>query len=108
MPLYEFRHTTPLTDAQQDALAEAITTIHSTKFTTPKLFVNVSFTDYSKVNTYVAGKRKKINSIVANVRTGPSRSQKDFDDLSLEVVKAWEKIVPDAELRYVFMYLLSI
>ncbi|GIZ44097.1 hypothetical protein CKM354_000730600 [Cercospora kikuchii] len=103
MPFYEVRHVDPLSQAQQDSLAEALTTIHSTKFTTPRLFVNVGFVDQSKVNTYVAGKPRKGNSIAANVRVGPSRTQKDWDQLCEEVVAAWQKIVPDAELRGVFI-----
>lgn len=54
--MYEIEHIAPLTQTQKDALALAITEIHSTKFTTPRLFVNVKITDASKQETYVAGK----------------------------------------------------
>ena len=57
MPNYEVEHTTPLTPQQQDALAEAITKIHTEKFSAPSLFVNVRFTDIFKHAVYVAGKR---------------------------------------------------
>ncbi|KAI5363101.1 putative Tautomerase/MIF superfamily, tautomerase, cis-CaaD [Septoria linicola] len=103
MPLYEIRHITPLTPSQQDSLADALTTIHSTKFTTPRMFVNVVFTEYSKVNTYVGGKRKQGNHIMANVRVGPSRTQKDWDELGEQVAKAWGEIVPEGELRTFFV-----
>jgi hypothetical protein len=107
MPLYEIQHVTTLTPSEQDSLAEAITQIHSTKFTTPKMFVNVKFTPSSDITTYVGGKRKSGNHILATVRVGASRSQKDFEDLCTEIVKAWERIVPatssskgeDRELR---------
>lgn len=47
MPLYEFHHIISLTSTQRDALASGVTDIHSQKFSTPRLFVNVSFTDVS-------------------------------------------------------------
>lgn len=55
--MYEIEHIAPLTQTQKDALALAITEIHSNKFTTPRLFVNVKITDASEQETYVAGKR---------------------------------------------------
>ncbi|SMR58732.1 unnamed protein product [Zymoseptoria tritici ST99CH_3D1] len=93
MPEYDVRTVIPLSESQQDALAEAITRIHSTKFTTPRLFVNVKFTDVSKQRTYVGGKRHQGNHIFANVRVGPSRTPADWDDLSKQVVGAWEDVV---------------
>lgn len=97
MPLYEIQHICPLTPQQQDDLAAAITTIHSTKFTTPRMFVNVKFVDHTLPNapiTYVAGKRRTGNHILANVRVGPSRTQKDWDALTDEIVAAWNRVVP--------------
>ncbi|KAH9834318.1 putative oxalocrotonate tautomerase enzyme [Teratosphaeria destructans] len=93
MPLYEVQHTIPLTASQQDDLAVAITDIHSTKFTTPKMFVNVSYHDISKTVSYIGGKRRTGNHIRAHVRVGPSRTQEDWDDLSLQVTKAWDRII---------------
>lgn len=57
MPLYQVEHSCPLSQDQQEGLAKEITTIHSEKFTTPSLFVNVTFKDISSQPTYVAGKR---------------------------------------------------
>ena len=65
MPLYDVEHTTSLTSSQRDALAMAITKIHSEKFTTPKLFVNVRFVDLRQRKGeahYVAGKEKVRNA----------------------------------------------
>ena len=45
MPLYEVNHATNLTASQKSDLATALTTLHSTRFSTPRLFVNVKFTD---------------------------------------------------------------
>ena len=42
MPLYTVQHACPLSLSQKDELALALTHIHSTKFTTPKNFVNVA------------------------------------------------------------------
>ncbi|CAK4030420.1 Hypothetical predicted protein [Lecanosticta acicola] len=97
MPLYDVQHICPLTAQQQDDLAEAITVIHSQKFTTPRMFVNVKFTDNTLPNaptTYVAGKRRAGNHIFANVRVGPSRTQKDWNNLTNEIVEAWNRVVP--------------
>ncbi|KAI0123685.1 hypothetical protein BJ170DRAFT_598888 [Xylariales sp. AK1849] len=112
MPMYEVEHITALTDIQKDALALAITDIHSNKFTTPRLFVNVKFTDASKQDTYVAGKRRLSNRIVGRVRRGPTRTQQDFDSLSTDLHIAWSSIIhpshsskppAELELRAVFI-----
>jgi len=61
MPFYDVEHITPLTSAQRNALAKAITRIHSETFTTPKLFVNVRFVDLRQRKgevLFVAGKEK--------------------------------------------------
>lgn len=42
---------------------------------------------------YVAGKQRKGNHIIANVRAGPSRTQADWDDLCGQITKAWDEIV---------------
>jgi phenylpyruvate tautomerase PptA (4-oxalocrotonate tautomerase family) len=116
MPLFEIQHVVPLTDAQKDALAEAITKIHSTIFTTPRVAINVRYTDVSKVLMYIAGKRRQGNHIVGNVRVGPGRSQKDFDNECLEILAAWNSIVatpeekenaPDLDLRMRSCFLLG-
>ena len=63
MPLYEFHHSNPLSTSQQDALAAAVTKIHTEKFTTPSLFVNVRFHHFDESGSaggggyYVGGKR---------------------------------------------------
>lgn len=57
MPLYEISHATPLSQSQRDQLAESITAIHSTKFTVPRMFINVIFTDSSNTPTYVGGRQ---------------------------------------------------
>ncbi|TKA75976.1 hypothetical protein B0A55_03259 [Friedmanniomyces simplex] len=93
MPFYEFKHHIPLTVSQKDELAAAITTIHSTKFSTPKLFVNVDFHDVSQASTYVGGQRRTANHLFAHVRNGPSRRREDWVDLTSQIQQAWDKIV---------------
>ncbi|GAB7350764.1 hypothetical protein MBLNU459_g1308t1 [Dothideomycetes sp. NU459] len=135
MPAYEVEHIFPLTERQKDELAEAITKIHSSHFSTPKIFVNVRFTNVEGHSTYVAGKRneiqlqspktngwgsvrppqRKANRIFAYVRHGPSRTQSDYDAVSVALTNAWDEIVPlpqvkrslpapDTELRLVMFY----
>ncbi|KAI9039041.1 uncharacterized protein KD926_010025 [Aspergillus affinis] len=48
MPLYTIEHSIPLSKPQRDALAQSITHIHTRKFTTPSLFVNVQFVDSTR------------------------------------------------------------
>ncbi|KAG7002415.1 peroxisomal catalase [Physcia stellaris] len=93
MPLYKVQHSCPLSTAQQDELAAAITELHTQKFTAPSLFVNVTFTDTSSQPTYVAGKRTTKNSILAHVRHGPSRSQEAYNELCESIHEAWDRIV---------------
>jgi phenylpyruvate tautomerase PptA (4-oxalocrotonate tautomerase family) len=57
MPLYTIDHSCPLTEQQKDQLAEAITKIHTEKFTVPRFFVNVSIRDISSEQTYGGGIR---------------------------------------------------
>lgn len=68
MPNYEVEHICPLTVNQQDEIAAAITEIHSSKFSTPKLFVNVRFTNISDHAVYVAGKRVSHSSVSSHFR----------------------------------------
>ncbi|KAF5526297.1 hypothetical protein CGCA056_v002726 [Colletotrichum aenigma] len=107
MPLYEVAHATPLSQPQQDALAEAITELHSKRFTVPRMFINVIFVDTSNTPTYVGGKR------ACRTRKG-SRTRDDFNALCGDIRTAWARIVhPDVadgklppqelELRAVFI-----
>jgi len=105
-----------MTASQKDDLARAITRIHSTKFTTPSMFVNVTFTDVSETETYIGGRRRSGNHIRANVRSGPTRTQADWEDLSRQIDAVWGEIVgkglpkvrraepePDTSLRSVIL-----
>jgi len=93
MPLYLISHAAPLSTAQQDTLAAAITKIHTELFTAPALFVNVRFSEASQHVGYVGGKKGQVNSINAHVRHGPSRTAEMYDKLCLGVSKAWADAV---------------
>lgn len=97
MPFYELNHSHPLTDAQKQSLAQAITAIHVKAFATPSMFVNVHFVkeDLAQGNFFIAGKRedKISNSIISYVRTSDSRTKADFDKVCSEIEDAWYAIV---------------
>ncbi|KAF2428328.1 hypothetical protein EJ08DRAFT_560761, partial [Tothia fuscella] len=95
MPLYLLSHAAPLSESQQDELAQAITKTHTTLFTAPSLFVNVRFTSASGYIGYVGGKRSHVNTIVTHVRHGPSRTKKMYDQLVGEVASVWANIVKE-------------
>ncbi|KAJ7623477.1 hypothetical protein FB45DRAFT_106665 [Roridomyces roridus] len=91
MPLYEVWHSCPLTQAQHADLAERITTIHTTVFTVPAAFVHVRFTNCGTTEHYLGGKKRTgtMNMVIANVRTGSSRSQDQYESLCRQVEAAW-------------------
>lgn len=93
MPYYEVNHTISLLPSQKSDLARAITEIHSTRFSTPRLFVNVKFTDFSETPLFIGGHEQKKSHILAHVRTGASRTTKDFNTLCADVTAAWNDIV---------------
>ncbi|KAL2053987.1 hypothetical protein ABVK25_005916 [Lepraria finkii] len=109
MPLYEVEHFTPLSVSQKHSLAKDITQIHSQLFTTPSLFVNVRFTDVSRHDVYIGGKKRQANRILAHVRPGGGRTTADFNKLCTSVTEAWEKTInphkksEDLELRAIFV-----
>ncbi|OQO09380.1 hypothetical protein B0A48_04778 [Cryoendolithus antarcticus] len=95
MPYYHIHHACTLTESQKHDLANSITTLHSTSFSTPKLFVNVRFT--SLLNTtdfYVGGRQVTKTHILAHVRTGASRTTKDWNKLCADLEQSWDEIVP--------------
>ena len=99
MPLYIVQHSLPLTPTQKSSLAQSITRIHATKFTTPSLFVNVRFDpltiDSADPRVFVAGKPhpQSANQVHAIVRQGPSRTKADFDEVAAKIIEAWDEVV---------------
>lgn len=85
-------HSYPLTKQQIQALASSITKLHSTTFTTPSLFVHVSFKshDASELTYFVAGEHAvSTNRITGMVRTSDKRSKAQFDELAGKIEEAW-------------------
>jgi phenylpyruvate tautomerase PptA (4-oxalocrotonate tautomerase family) len=110
MPFYDVYHCIPLSPSQKSALAQKITHLHSRKFTTPSLFVNVAYHDWSKEIIYVGGKPRTFNAVFARVRTGGNRKQEHFEEVCEEVTQAWDEVVNGgrkgvgmSELRGVFI-----
>ena len=107
MPAYEIEHVVPLSSQQKDEIAQSITATHTSLFTTPSLFVNVRFTDASKQDVYVGGKKvalstprqrvakeaylvqKRTNRILAHVRAGGGRSNTQFNELCSTLELMW-------------------
>ncbi|MCJ1235058.1 hypothetical protein MMC14_003022 [Varicellaria rhodocarpa] len=93
MPLYEVQHTVPFSAAQEDAIAKAITKVHTETFTVPRLLVNVRFTDTNFQPHYAAGEKRKVNLIIAYVRTNATRTETAYDHLCASINQSWESIV---------------
>ena len=94
MPIYHIHHLTPLTPTQKDSLADALTTLHSTQFSTLRNFVNVRFRPLDpNDDIYIGGRRRVANHIVASVRAGPSRTSADWNALCAAIHGVWERIV---------------
>ncbi|KAH8812336.1 hypothetical protein F5884DRAFT_750645 [Xylogone sp. PMI_703] len=97
MPVYEVIHSYPLTKDQKARLAESITHLHSTKFHTPSLYVNIRFVPAEQTGDFfIAGKPTvptSPNRIMALVRVGSDRTKQMFDDLALKIMASWNEIV---------------
>lgn len=123
MPMYLVEHSCNLTDEQKDQLAEAITKIHTEKFTVPRFFVNINIKDISSDVTYGGGMRvsfpkesyaayltdskNRANRISAQIRYGPSRTDEMLAEIVDELHDAWASIVGsrgDQELRACFIH----
>lgn len=96
MPFYEIQHSLILTPTQRTKLAKDLTTLHSTTFNAPSLFVNVRFValnDPDEDYFYGGERRLGTNRIFAFVRSGPSRGAEILDKLGEEIEKVWDGVV---------------
>jgi phenylpyruvate tautomerase PptA (4-oxalocrotonate tautomerase family) len=89
MPVYTVTTQFTPTSTQRQSLASAITQIHSSLFTTPKLFVNVHFKSSADAVSFVGGKERSTNSILGFVRHNESRSNDMYTDLCNKIGEAW-------------------
>ncbi|KAF9874220.1 hypothetical protein CkaCkLH20_08203 [Colletotrichum karsti] len=100
MPFYKVEHTYPLSAAQRQSVATAITNLHCAAFDTPAFFVHVSFAKHEAGSAddgtyFMAGKPHSDNSnrIVAMVRSSPGRTKADWDKLAADIEGAWDDAV---------------
>ncbi|KAH0841759.1 hypothetical protein FOPE_07083 [Fonsecaea pedrosoi] len=94
MPLYDVEHVVALTADQQERLARAFTDLHSTRFRTPRFFLNVRYTDCSGQIVFRNGRRAVYNRVILRTRAGEQhRSKELYDEHCRDVIKAWEDIV---------------
>ncbi|KAI8942280.1 hypothetical protein NX059_000359 [Plenodomus lindquistii] len=104
MPHYSIHHSTPLTPSQTAALARKITNLHTTLFSAPSIFVNITFhpTTPSTQTTFVGGRQVRTNYINGFLRPRGPEKAAELKTLVLEIGKAWEEIVvAPATLRVV-------
>ncbi len=96
MPLYDVEHVVALSPDQRAALAVALTDLHSRRFDTPRVFVNVRYTDSRSQPVFRGGRPAVYNRVVLRTRVGESRTKEVYDDHCRDIVRAWEEIVcPD-------------
>ncbi|KAJ9498182.1 hypothetical protein H2202_006333 [Exophiala xenobiotica] len=93
MPLYDVEHVTPLNLLQQTGLAQALTNLHATRFKTPKIFVNVRYTDVTNQIVFRGGRRVQYNRIILRTRHGEQRTKEIYDEHCRDIVKLWDGVV---------------
>jgi phenylpyruvate tautomerase PptA (4-oxalocrotonate tautomerase family) len=71
MPLYQCLVPAGSLDADTRAsLAEAITTVHTSVISVPRIFVNVVFIEYDPNAFFTGGRPNTVSSITATLRAG--------------------------------------
>ncbi|KAF2129455.1 hypothetical protein P153DRAFT_366848 [Dothidotthia symphoricarpi CBS 119687] len=106
MPHYEVHHTCPLTLAQIDALASALTDLHCLLFSAPSIFVNVTFhrtqhihkdnngifhTTGDTQHIRVGGRNVMTNYIIGHVRPRGPENRHKLDTLVQEIMRIWNE-----------------
>lgn len=85
-------HSCPISSSQSQALAEGITSLHSSLFSAPTSFVNISFLP-SPSNTYVSSRLVATNFLHAHLRPrGPANASK-LQTLVKTIMKLWAEHV---------------
>ena len=93
MPLYDVEYITPLSLTQQESLAKAFTDLHSTRFHTPRVFLNVRYTDSSKQVVFRGGRRVVYNRLILRTRVGEQRTKDVYDEHCNDLIRVWGEIV---------------
>ncbi|KAH7394908.1 hypothetical protein DE146DRAFT_615146 [Phaeosphaeria sp. MPI-PUGE-AT-0046c] len=89
-------HSCPISPSQSHALAQGITSLHSTLFSAPSSFVNISFLS-SPSSTYVSSNPVATNFLHAHLRPrGPANAPR-LQTLVTTIMKLWAEHVAQDE-----------
>lgn len=80
MPLYDVEYVNPLTLEHQEQLSIAFTKEHSQRFNTPRLYINVRYTDVSNQVVFRGGVRRSYNRTIIRTRAGSNRTSEVYLD----------------------------
>ena len=98
MPFYENQHSASLNLTQRSTIAKGITTLYTTTFTAPSLFVNICFKPVNDEDYFTGGERMTgKNRIFVQTRGGGGRSAEVFDKLAENIEQIWEDAVGTGE-----------
>lgn len=93
MPLYDIEHVVPLSAAEQAAIAQAFTDCHAQRFTTPKFFINVRFTNATEQPIYRGGILCKYNRAILRTRAGGERNKALYNEHCKQLVSLWNNLL---------------
>jgi phenylpyruvate tautomerase PptA (4-oxalocrotonate tautomerase family) len=91
MPLYQCLVPAGSLDADTRAtLAEAITTVHASVISVPRIFVNVVFIEYEPTAYFTGGRPNTVSSITATFRAGFDSALRS--ELPTRLCESWSSI----------------
>jgi phenylpyruvate tautomerase PptA (4-oxalocrotonate tautomerase family) len=91
MPLYKCLVPAGSLDADtRAALAEAITTVHASVTSVPRVFVNVVFLEYEPTAYFTGGRPNTVSSITAAIRAGFDSAVRN--ELLTRLSESWSSI----------------
>jgi phenylpyruvate tautomerase PptA (4-oxalocrotonate tautomerase family) len=91
VPLYQCLVPAGSLDADtRAALAEAITTVHTSVISVPRVFVNVVFIEYEPTAYFTGGRPATVSSITATIRAGFDEALRS--QLLTQVCESWSSI----------------
>ena len=91
MPLYQCLVPAGSLDAgTRAALAEAITTVHASVISVPRIFVNVVFVEYEPTAYFTGGRPNTVSSISATIRAGFDSALRG--ELLTRLCESWSSI----------------
>ena len=98
MPLYQCLVPAGSLDADtRAALAEAITTVHASVVSVPRIFVNVVFIEYEPTAYFTAGRPNTVSSMSATIRAGFHESLRS--ELLTRLCDTWSSITGQDKRR---------